>query len=305
VIVTHNSERVIGECLESLSRMAPGVAAIVVDNASQDASAERARKAGAHAIVNSENLGFAAAVNQGFRATKAELVLLLNPDACLRTPLDAVLDAAQRHGLAAGQLTGADGRSQVGFTIRRLPTAAALSFELLGINRLWRNNPVNRRYRYLDRDLSQGGPVEQPAGAFLMIRRDVWQALAGFDESFYPIWFEDVDFCHSALDAGYRIEYVPQVRAAHEGAHSISQLEEGCRARYWYGSLLRYAEKHFRPRAYRAVWLSALLGALPRAAAGIMREKSLKPATSVVEIFRFRGRRSVSSAGPAETGRSA
>ena len=42
-----------------------------------------------------------------------------------------------------------------------------------------------------------------------MMRRDVWKKLGGFDEQFYPVWFEDVDFCRRAVDAGYRIEYVP------------------------------------------------------------------------------------------------
>jgi hypothetical protein len=135
-----------------------------------------------------------------------------------------------------------------------------------------------------------------------MIRRDVWEKLGGFDESFYPIWFEDVDFCRRALDAGYRIEYVPEVKAAHEGAHSINRLSPGCRARYWYGSLLRYAGKHFGPAAYRAVWLSALLGAIPRAAAGMMREHCFTPATSVVEIIRFRGGRKVSPGRPERDG---
>lgn len=80
VIVTHNSEPVIGPCLEALAKVAPSVAAVVVDNASADLSVERARRAEAHVIPNPDNRGFAAAVNQGFRATSSEFVLLLNPD---------------------------------------------------------------------------------------------------------------------------------------------------------------------------------------------------------------------------------
>ncbi|HXP86812.1 MAG TPA: glycosyltransferase family 2 protein [Bryobacteraceae bacterium] len=295
----------IGACLEALAKMAPEVAAIVVDNASADASVGRARREGAQVIANGGNRGFAAAVNQGFQATSADFVLLLNPDVCLTTPVDSLVRAAANCGLSAGKLTDATGRPQTGFTIRRLPTAASLSLELLGINRLWRNNPVNRRYRYLDRDLSQAGPVEQPAGAFLMLRRDVWEQLGGLDESFHPIWFEDVDFCRRALDAGYQIEYVPEVQAVHQGGHSVSQIPVGCRTRYWYGSLLRYAAKHLRPSEYRAVWLAAVLGAIPRMVAGMIRQKSLQPATAVVEIFRSSGRRKPSPAGQIRTGQDA
>jgi N-acetylglucosaminyl-diphospho-decaprenol L-rhamnosyltransferase len=282
--------------------MAPAVAPLVVDNASTDASVGRARRDGAQVIANGENRGFAAAVNQGFRATSAEFLLLLNPDVCLTTPVDNLIQAAAGSGLSAGQLTDAAGRPQTGFTIRRLPTAASLSFELLGINRLWRNNPVSRRYRYLDRDLGQAGPVEQPAGAFLMIRRDVWERLGGLDEGFHPIWFEDVDFCRRALNAGYQIEYVPEVKAAHKGGHSVSQVSQGCRTRYWYGSLLRYAAKHLRPPAYRAVWLAAVLGALPRMVSGMIQEKSLRPATAVLEIIKSSRRRKQSPSGQVRTG---
>jgi hypothetical protein len=45
--------------------------------------------------------------------------------------------------------------------------------------------------------------VEQPAGAFFMFRRSAWLELGGFDENFWPVWFEDVDFCARLRSAGY------------------------------------------------------------------------------------------------------
>ena len=88
----------------------------------------------------------------------------------------------------------------------------------------------------------QPGPVEQPAGAFLMFRRDVWERLGGLDEGFHPVWFEDVDFCRRAVDAGYRIEYIPAVAAEHIGrAFRCSDSGRDADAVYWCASLLRYA----------------------------------------------------------------
>jgi hypothetical protein len=208
-----------------------------------------------------------------------------------------MIEACQEHGLAAGQLTGQDHHPQVGFTIRRFPTPAALIFELLGINRLWPGNPVNRRYRYLDRDLEQSGPVEQPAGAFLMIRRDVWENLDGFDEDFHPVWFEDVDFCHRAVDAGYRIEYIPGVRAEHAGGHSVNKLPAAHMQVYWYDSLLRYASKQFNPASYRGVCLAAVLSTVPRTVVGMIREQSLNPVVSCLKIMQLAGKRLVSRKG--------
>ena len=258
--------------------MAPGMAATVIDNASTDQTLNQVGlRPHVKVIANRENRGFAGAVNQGFRATEADPVLLLNPDVRLRTPLTPLVDACQQHGLSAGQLLEADGRPQTGFTIRCFPTPLTLIFELLGINRLWPNNPVNRRYRYLDRDLEQAGPVEQPAGAFLVIRRDVWEHLEGFDENFHPVWFEDVDFCRRAVQAGYRIEYVPEVCAGHSGGHSVKKLPAAHMQVYWYDSLIGYAAKHFGPVSYRSVCVAALLGAVPRAVLGMIRERSLEP----------------------------
>jgi len=295
VIVTYNSEEVIVSCLDALAEMAPGVAVTVVDNASTDRTVEQIRKRPSiNLVANHENHGFAGASNQGVGLTSGDPILLLNPDVRLRTPLVPLIDACREHGLAAGQLTGADGRAQAGFTIRRLPNAASLAFELLGINRLWPGNAVNRRYRYLDRDLEREGSVEQPAGAFLMTRRDVWENLGGLDQSFHPVWFEDVDFCRRAIEAGYRIQYVPQVRAEHAGGHSVKKLPAGRMEEYWYGSLLTYAAKHFRPWPYRAVCLAAVLSTVPRTIAGMIRERNLNPVVSCCKIIRLAINRLVS-----------
>ena len=298
VIVTYNSEQVIEACLGALAEMAPEACALVIDNASADATVERSR--GVEIVVNTENRGFAAAVNQGFRATAGECVLLLNPDVRLRSGIGPMVQACLDNGLAAGLLTDDAGRPQRGFSIRRLPTPTALAFELLGLNRLWPSNPVNRRYRCADLDLERAGPVEQPAGAFLMIRRDVWERLGGFDEAFHPIWFEDVDFCRRAIQAGYGIEYVPWVRAAHSGGHSVGQVSLGCRTKVWYASLLKYAAKHFRTTGYRAVCLAAVASTVPRMVAGMILERSLTPIPTFLDILSFAGRRLVSHARAAE-----
>jgi N-acetylglucosaminyl-diphospho-decaprenol L-rhamnosyltransferase len=275
--------------------MAPAIAPIIVDNASGDDTLAQGRTA--RVIANQTNRGFAAAVNQGIAATDAEFILLLNPDVNLLSAVDTLVDSSKRHGMAAGKLVDAAGQAQAGFTIRRFPTPATLIFEVLGINRLWPSNPVNRRYRYLDRSLDQAGPVEQPAGAFLMIRRDVWAKTGGFDEQFAPIWFEDVDFCRRAIDSGYRIEYVPSVAASHTGAHSIRALPPGCRAWYWCVSLLRYAAKHFRGSGFRAVCAAVLFSSVPRMFAGIIRERSISPIAAYCKITYFASRCLVSFQG--------
>jgi GT2 family glycosyltransferase len=228
---------------------------------------------GVRLIANTQNAGFAAAVNQGVRATSASLILLLNPDARLVGGLHVLAarfdDPAT--GAAGGLLLDESGQPQAGFMARNLPTPAALIFEVLGINRLWPRNAVNWHYRCKGLDPMTPALVDQPAGAFLMFSRGVWQKVGGFDERFHPVWFEDVDFCARVQAAGFRVWYDPGAVAKHTGARSIRALTLENRERYWYGSLLRYAGKHYPSVSFRTVCLAVTAGAAFRAFRGIPR----------------------------------
>ena len=136
---------------------------------------------------------------------------------------------------------------------------------------------MNRRYRCLDLDLSKPAEVEQPPGAFLLFRREVWQRLGGFDTQFHPLWFEDVDFLQRARAKEIKILYLPEVIARHHGGHSIASIDWGCREVFWYASLLRYASKHFRPYAFRGVSAAVVLGSMFRAVIAVIHRRSLRP----------------------------
>jgi len=254
------------------------------------------RRPGVTLIANPANEGFAGAVNQGVAALGAELILLLNPDAELTTRINELEQALSESGtgLAAGKLVKEGGAAQRGFTLRRFPTPGTLVCEVLGINRMLPSNPVIRRYRCLDLDLDRAGDAEQPPGAFLMFRREVWQRLGGFDTQFHPLWFEDVDFCKRARDLGLKIRYVPRVTARHRGGHSIAGLEWSCREVYWYVSLLRYASKHFRPPEYRRVTAAVILGSMFRTAVEVVRRRSFRPIGVYGKISRLAGRSLIS-----------
>ena len=271
VIVTYNSGDEIEACLAACRPYASTIS--VVDNASTDQSPNFAT------ILNSQNLGFAAAVNQGFRATSEPLVLLLNPDCQLKGGWDAMtaLFDDPQVGAAGGLLLDQRGSPQTGFTVRRFPTWANQVCELAGLNWLWPHNPLNRGYRCLDLDLTQEQDVDQPAGAFLMIRRQAWEDLGGFDENFYPVWFEDVDFCYRLKQAGWQIRYTPQTKAIHSGGHSVNKLSWRCKQMHWYGSLLKYAKKHWSGRGERRVALALLLVAIPRGVFGMLSRLSPEP----------------------------
>lgn len=264
VIVTHNSADVIEDCLEAALAACSEVT--VIDNASSDDTVDKARSFDqVQVFSNRENLGFAGGVNQGVQHSRHPTILVLNPDVVLLNNPYPLVEACQNRGYAAaaGMLLGEDGVPQRGFGIRRLPKASSLAFEAIGLNRLLPGNPVNRRWRALDLDPSTPRDVQQPAGAFFAFRREVWEVLGGFDTRFHPVWFEDVDFCRRLALAGWRIRYVPEVRARHSGGHSIRKMERSDREVQWYVSLLRYSATAFgtfgRLGVAAAVALAALL----------------------------------------------
>lgn len=272
VVVTYNSAAEIAACLRAAMQI-PDAEIIVVDNASADETVMLARAARARVIANDSNTGFAAAVNTGVRAAAAPLILLLNPDAHYRGGMEHLVGCFGEPAVAAagGLLTDPAGEPQRGFMARGLPSAATLAFEVLGINRVFPWNSVNRRYRCLGLDPGVPTSVEQPAGAFLMFRKSCWELLGGFDEAFWPIWFEDVDFCARIRERGWQIRYAPGAVAQHSGGHSIHSLAHQTRERYWYGSLLKYAGRHCSSMGVLAVRLAVVVGAAARAVFGLPR----------------------------------
>jgi GT2 family glycosyltransferase len=297
VIVTHESESEIGSCLDRA--LLTGAEIVVVDNASTDGTSQQVTRRGVRLIANSENRGFAAALNQGVRVLEVPFVLLLNPDAHLESPLDSLVACCRLPGVAGagGRLVDATGRPQAGFAVRSLPTPAALICEVLLVNRIWPANPVNWHYRCSAFDLFKPGDVEQPAGAFLMIRRDVWQELGGFDERFYPLWFEDVDFCWRSRQKGYRMCYTPDAVAKHTGGHSLAKISLEKRQLYWYCSLLGFAVKHFRPSTARLVCAAVFLGSIPRMFWGMAAFRSLTPIAVYGKVMALAGRTFIRPAG--------
>ena len=263
VIITWNSASDIAACVEAV-RSAGAEEIIVVDNGSKDQTREIvARLEGVRLLHFPENLGFSGGVNRGVEAARFPYALILNPDCSVQHGLEAMARSAGT-GAAGGMLLGKDGQPQLGFAVRRFPTPAVLALEVLGLNRIFPSNPINRRYRCFDFDPGKEQPVDQPPGAFFMVNRETFLALGGMDEQFWPVWFEDVDFCLRLHQAGFPITFTPDAVARHQGAASIDKILWPFRELAWYGSLLRYATKHFG-------WLSRRLVGLAVASASVLR----------------------------------
>lgn len=238
VIVNWNSGRHLAACLDALAPGDGSIRVIVIDNASTDGSAEAAAgRAGVALRVNDANRGFGAACNQGAALGASPLILFLNPDTIASPAAVAALAGALARtpaaGIAGPALTDPDGR--IVPTCSALPRWRDLVGRALGLDRLGLVATA-----FLP---ARGGPVGQVMGACLMIRRDLFERLGGFDERFF-LYFEEVDLSRRALDRGALSLYAPEVRVVHVGRGSSDGIKSR-RLHLWLVSRLRYARKHW------------------------------------------------------------
>jgi GT2 family glycosyltransferase len=290
LVVTWNSAATLDRCLGSLDSGAHEI--IVVDNASQDGSAElvSARFPRVRLLRQRVNIGFAAAINAAARHARGDALLLLNPDAAA-TPgalerLAAFLAAHDDCGAAAGLLVGADGLPQRGFAVRRFPSLASCAVDLLLVDKLWPGNPISRRYLALDLPVDRPSDVEQPAAACLMVRRRAFDAVGGMDERFFPAWFEDVDLCRRLRHAGWRIVLVPDAPFQHQGGVAMRALGLRDFSQAWYANLRRYFEKHHGRASTVALRALIVTGMIARAAIALLagRPREARTYLSVIPL---------------------
>lgn len=244
VIVNWNSGERLKDCLVSLPA---NRATVVVDNGSVDDSVQEAKhsQVAATFIENASNRGLAAAINQGFSGTSSSYVLLLNPDVRV-TPgaveiLETVLDGNPRVGAVGGYVNEK-------YLPRPLATPWTVVRENCGV-------PV----RALDAQ-----EVGQAAAAALLVRREAYAAAGGFDERFFPAWYEDVDFCRSLRIAGWTVRFAREAQFVHEGGYSARALGASDFAAAYYRNQLRYINKHFGRAAGLMVRLSIVAGMAAR-----------------------------------------
>ena len=100
-----------------------------------------------------------------------------------------------------------------------------------------------RRYSMSDFDYTHEAQVDQAMGAFFAVRRELFEKLHGFDERFF-LWFEEVDFCKRAKQAGFEVWYTPRASVIHQGAASFRQRGRLRLRLIWLKSLGRYFKKH-------------------------------------------------------------
>jgi GT2 family glycosyltransferase len=221
VIVSYNARPYLLRCMRSLA--GKGLELIVVDNASTDGSAGlvRDRFPEARVIVLDENRGFGTANNEGMKLATNRYVLLLNPDAWpLGLGIEKLASFAgdrPRAGAVGPRLLDADGSVQQ--SVRGYPTRWRLATEYFFLRWLAPSTRALNAFYAANFDHLRETQAEFLVGAALMVRREAFDEVGGFDPSFF-MYNEEVDLCYRLRKAGWTVEFCPDSEFAHVGGAS-------------------------------------------------------------------------------------
>lgn len=283
IIVNWNVKDILKKCLISIFEKSKEISfeVIVVDNDSKDGSPEmllelKEKWPNLRLILNDFNAGFAKANNQGAKNAEGRYLLFMNPDMEFvdnsAGKLIKFMGEKQDIGACTAGLFYPDGQRQN--NIKRDPTFWSQFFILLKVHHFLTFLPVIKNYLAKDFDYQKEQEAEQIMGAFVFIRRELFNEIGGWDEDYW-LWWEDVDLCKKIRKAQKTIYYTPITRVIHYEGKSFSQKPSLYKQKRFNKGMLIYFKKHhnffsysglliLQPVSLFLAWFSQLLNIRPR-----------------------------------------
>ena len=249
IVVNYNVKEFILNMLASLQPALKNISSeiIVVDNDSEDNSVEAIRKKHPEVILieNKKNLGFGTANNIGLEKSSGKYILFLNPDTIVRqNTFSTMIDFFEKNphaGLAGCKILNPDGSFQLPCR-RGFPGPWTSFTKLTGLSSLFPKSKLFAKYNLTYLDENETYEVDAVSGAFMMIRREVYEKIGGFDPIFF-MYGEDLDLCYRTQKEGYKVYYVHSTEIIHYKGESTkrSTLDE---TNVFYKAMQLFVKKH-------------------------------------------------------------
>jgi N-acetylglucosaminyl-diphospho-decaprenol L-rhamnosyltransferase len=234
IIINYNAKEQVKECVRSLIKYTEGIEyeVIVVDNCSTEQGVEQTllEFPRIQFIQNRENAGFAKANNKAAMEATGRNLLFLNPDTILFD--NALGDLV--HFIDSRNVAGIVGPKLYRNLKREYhPLYAKFTspFKIFTWH-LPLHHALSRFYHTYICNSKIIRSVDWVCGAALMIKKDLWVELQGFDEKYF-MYCEDQDLCLRAKQKGYEVFYYPKAEIVHLGGHSADQTSEKSFRYYW------------------------------------------------------------------------
>ncbi len=244
VILNYNVRYFLEQCILSVIRATQGINAeiIVIDNNSADDSCDMVKEKFPNIplIENKDNVGFSKANNQAVAIAKGEYVCILNPDTAVAedTLLNALRFAESKQDLGALGIYMMDGTGNfLPESKRNLPTPKRSLLKLMGFTK--------GKNGYYARNINEQeeGSVEILAGAFMLLKRDLYNEVGGFDEDYF-MFGEDIDLSYKLIQKGRKNYFNGAITMLHYKGESTQK--DAAYLNRFYGAMKIFYRKHFR-----------------------------------------------------------
>ncbi len=245
VIVNYNVRYFLEQCLQSVVDACTKINAeiIVVDNNSKDDSCTMITNKFPQVILiaNKKNTGFSTANNQGVAIAKGEYVLILNPDTVVAedtfTKIIKFAKSKNNLGILGVKLVDGNGKF-LPESKRGIPTPKVSFNKLTGIS----SKQTGKYYAtHLQHD--ESGVIEILVGAFMLIKRSVYNEVNGFDEDYF-MYGEDIDLSYKVYKKGYQNYYYSDTQIIHYKGESTNKNSKYLN--HFYGAMKIFYRKHFK-----------------------------------------------------------
>jgi GT2 family glycosyltransferase len=257
IIVSYNSKALLENCLFSVRKAMNGIDGeiIVIDNNSSDGSKEYLPQkfTGVKFIFNDANLGFAKACNQGSKISSGNYILFLNPDTILsETCLKDCISFFESHADAGavGVRMLDEKENFLKESKRGLPSPSTSFYKLFGLTAMFPGSKTFARYYQGHLPENENNPADVLSGAFMMIKKEVFEKVNGFDESFF-MYGEDIDLSLRITQLGFKNYYLGKISIIHlKGGSTTYNFKY---IRDFYCAMDLFVKKHYsdKPTLYR------------------------------------------------------
>lgn len=249
IIVNYNVKEFLQNLIHSIEKASLNLTKeiIIVDNASDDGSVEfiREKFPQAKLIANQKNLGFGKANNIGLKQASGKYILLINPDTLVAEDtfekMIKFFESNPEAGLAGCKILNPDGSLQLACR-RSFPGPWTSFTKVTGLSSLFPNNKVFARYNLTYLDENKTYEVDAISGSFMMMLKEVYAKVGGFDEQFF-MYGEDLDLCYRIQKSGFKVYYVHSTQIIHYKGESTkrSSLDE---TKVFYSAMHLFVKKH-------------------------------------------------------------
>jgi GT2 family glycosyltransferase len=219
---------------------------IVENNSGDDLTQVSKRFPNVKLIYSNKNLGFAGGCNLGIQSAHGDYIVLINPDIFFTDDsLYQICDAMDKQtdvGIGGVSLKNLDGTQQK--CVWRFPTPIDQLFLLFKVHHVFPSVSPIAKWRMDDFDYTKDSDVDQVMGAFFCIRRKLLQQIGLLDDEFF-MWYEEVDYCKRAKNAGWRVYFFSKIKAKHKKGSSFDRVGTLKKQNMFRRSVRHYMRKHF------------------------------------------------------------